>query len=127
MAYLHHIPGRLRVRSAAVKRDKDCASVLTQMLSGRPGIASVKTNTTTGSILVNYNAATLDAKTLLDLLGEWGFVSETAPPVNRAKPPAAVKSPEATMVRQALARAVIGFAVEKAVERSMMALMAALL
>ena len=57
MLHLHQLPGRLRVRSSALKGNETLASFALSGLSKVRGVTSTTFNSLTGSILVNYNAA----------------------------------------------------------------------
>ncbi len=53
--YLHHVPGRLRVKSPAVKGKKRVADEVLSLLKGIDGVDNVDVNLTTGSLLINYD------------------------------------------------------------------------
>jgi hypothetical protein len=128
MNYIHHIPGRMRIRCAALKGDAAAAAAARAMLATQPGVESVEANTVTGSVLIRYNTAA-DADQLVALLREHGY-TRAAHPANAAAPrrqssPAA--NPHTADIGRVIAKTVVSFAVEKAVERSVLALAAALL
>ena len=53
--YLHHIPGRMRVKSPVVKGKKRVADEVLSLLKGIDGIGNVDVNLTTGSLLISYD------------------------------------------------------------------------
>jgi hypothetical protein len=53
--YIHNIPGRLRVRSAQIKRDSCQAANLCAMLESMAGIHSTELNKKAGSLIVHYD------------------------------------------------------------------------
>jgi hypothetical protein len=115
--YLHSVPGRLRIRSAAVKRNEAGAHQARRLLEGVSGVNSVATNTLTGSITVCYDTRLLDSSTLLAKLREQGYVNlENANGTPAAPPPTA-----------RAANAMASYVVEKAVEHSLYAMISALL
>jgi copper chaperone CopZ len=71
--YVHDTPGRLRVKSPAVKRNQDAADAIRKILSTVNGIATVDINLTTGSILVNYNPKAVQQKDIISLLQRHGY------------------------------------------------------
>jgi hypothetical protein len=53
----HHIPGRMRVKLPRMKGRAAALDKIKQSVSKMPGVTSVDTNSTTGSVLVNYDAS----------------------------------------------------------------------
>ncbi|MBX5494605.1 MAG: hypothetical protein IRZ15_04665 [Bryobacteraceae bacterium] len=115
--YFHSVPGRLRIRSAAVKRNEAGAHQAKQLLAGVPGVTSVATNTLTGSITVCYDTRLLDSSTLLAKLREQGYVNPENASATRPSPPPAARA----------ADAMASYVVEKAIESSLSAMISALL
>jgi copper chaperone CopZ len=113
--YIHHIPGRMRVRCASIRRNPAAAPALKADLEKHPGVRSVEIRPLTGSLVIRYDPATANLAALLDVL-----------PATRwtASGPSALGRPD---LRGAVAKAVIGVAVQTAVEQSLIALAAALL
>ena len=71
--YIHHVPGRLRVKTPLVKRNKEAADEIRKILSTMNGIATVDINLTTGSILINYNPKTVEDKDIVNTLQRKGY------------------------------------------------------
>ncbi len=123
--YVHHIPGRLRVRCGAVRRDECRAGLVKTLLQQQPGVRSVEANTVTGSIVVNYDPAVTTHAAIIDTLHDRGYM---APPSA-----AAVRALHSRTVTPAnefandIAKKVATKLVQAAVERSLMALVAAVL
>ncbi len=122
--YVHHIPGRLRVRSGTVRRDESRAAAVKRLLSEQPGVRSVEPNTLTGSIVVNYDPAATTHDAVLELLCDRGYLSQTAAPRVPLSASALAPSPQ---VAQDIAKKVATSLVEAAVERSLLALVAAMI
>jgi hypothetical protein len=55
LALLHWVPGRLRLRSAALRGHPERAAELEARLRSRPGVRSASANPLTGSVLVLYD------------------------------------------------------------------------
>jgi len=71
--YIHKVPGRLRVKTPVVKRNKEVADEIRKTLSTMNGIATVDINLTTGSILINYNPKTVEDKDIVNTLQRQGY------------------------------------------------------
>jgi hypothetical protein len=119
--YLHHVPGRLRIRSPLLKRNETAAADAAKGLVARPGVTSVKTNALTGSVTIVYDARWCDVAALLDHLRLTGHLAMTPQPQLAA----AADKPDALV--QALALSLIRSVGEKLIERSAMAVVAAII
>ena len=71
--YFHNIPGRLRIKSPAIKNNRNAAEELKSSMSMLKGIISVDINPTTGSLLVKYDHETLHYKYIVDILQRKGY------------------------------------------------------
>lgn len=71
--YIHNVPGRLRLKTPAVKKNKDAADEIKKILSTMNGIATVDINLTTGSILINYNPKAIQNKDIISALQRKGY------------------------------------------------------
>jgi len=71
--YIHNVPGRLRVKTPVVKRNKDVADEIRKTLSTINGIATVDINLTTGSILINYNPKAIQDGDIVSALQRKGY------------------------------------------------------
>ena len=67
--YVHDIPGRLRVKIPLAKGRPDTAEEIEKLLKAIEGIDSTAMNTTTGSVVINYNikALTSDRSSALSI------------------------------------------------------------
>lgn len=123
--YVHHIPGRLRVRSGAIRRNELRAAAAKTLLEAQPGVRSAQPNTVTGSIVVHYDPALTDDAAVMSALRERGYLT----PVSPAGVPSAARgarSPQAAVAEQVAKKVAVSL-VETAVERSLLALVAAML
>ena len=57
---IHHIPGRMRVKVPRLKGKAAALDRIKQSIAKLHGVTSVDTNSTTGSVLVNYDANGFD-------------------------------------------------------------------
>ena len=120
--YIHHVPGRLRVQTPLLKRDENRAQAAEQFLLPLEGITAVRVSTLTGSITVNYQKDVISSDAILKALELRGYYR-----------PDSVRHAEgqlhdlASRAGNAAGKALFGFALEKAVERSAIVLIGALL
>jgi copper chaperone CopZ len=127
---LHHVPGRLRLRCPSLKRNPIGAGAVVALLEDMDGIQSCEVNPLTGSLTVGYDRHQLDGQRIIALLHQHGYCQAQAHAV-----PAGGYAPVGTHTAldgiigsagSTLGKVVIGTLVEKAVERSAVALIAAL-
>jgi hypothetical protein len=127
MTYTHHIPGRIRARSAAIKRNPAQAAALQQWLASLDGVKRVETNPLTGSVLIHYAEAVVRGEDLMAHMRDRQWIAKLPerPPMPRAV--GARLRPAAASLERRLAKAILRFAAEVAIERSVLAIAAALL
>lgn len=74
--YIHHVPGRIRIKTPQLKyKSCRCHSART-ILSGLPGVNEVKTNPTTGSLTLRYDNNIIKADTIIKHMRENGVVNQ---------------------------------------------------
>ncbi len=117
--YVHHIPGRLRVRSAAVKKNEAKAGAVKALLADAPGVRSSEVNTLTGSIVVHYDPALTSGPAITAMLRERGYFLHPVMPPSMPR----VNSDFGSQFAKKLAT----YALETALERSVVGLVGALL
>ena len=71
--YIHDIPGRLRVMSPSIKRNKSVAEEVERLIGNVCGVDCVNVNLRTGSLLVNYNPKTLKYYDIVNMLQAKGY------------------------------------------------------
>ncbi len=123
--YVHHIPGRLRVRSAAIKGSQAGAGRATTLVHSLAGVRSVEANVLTGSLTVRYDPEITSASTLMKALRDHGYLA-----ADQKLPHGGTvyyRRPARGEFGAAVARSVARYAVEAALERSVVALVASLL
>jgi heavy-metal-associated domain-containing protein len=114
---IHHVPGRLRIRVPAVKRSSENAALLQGLLQAVPGVSAAEPNLTTGSIVVRYDPQSTNAALILAVLADRGYFQPIASPA----------TPTSVRIRNKVATAVFWYCLEKAIERSVPLMLAALL
>jgi len=116
--YIHHVPGRLRVKSPALKRNEREAAQTRAYLDQLHGVHSAEVNTVTGSILIHYDTQRVAAQTLINTLRSLGHVQPEHGHAMHYQGPG---------LGQKLSDAVVNKLVETVLERSATALVAAIL
>jgi hypothetical protein len=71
--YVHSIPGRLRVKSAVIKKNPGEAKRAQRLLKSIRGVQSSEVNVLTGSVLILYDPTRLSADVLLQRLASAGY------------------------------------------------------
>lgn len=131
MNQVHHVPGRLRVRTSVIKKNTQRANEIRNQLLPVSGVTSVEVNTLTGSITMRYEAAITNHEALLEALRQEGCLRSDLPPQVEPGPlsaPAAfLAGPAAANAVAKIAKAAAFFLVEKALERSVLLLLAEVL
>jgi hypothetical protein len=110
---VHHVPGRLRVRVAELKNCAPKAAALESELAAISGITRVECRIVTGSVIVYYDPRSTDLTSVHKLLGCPG----TDPQAFAIEARASSK----------VGRVVLLFALEKAIECAVPALLASIL
>lgn len=77
--YVHHVPGRLRVKSPALKKNERQAKLAKEYLNSMNGVLSADVNTVTGSLVIKYDAFLVDGKTILNSLHALGYAQSATP------------------------------------------------
>lgn len=72
--YIHHIPGRLRIKTPLIKRNHNLALEIEELLNPVKGINSTLINPVTGSILIEFSAEIVGTATILNVLKKAGYL-----------------------------------------------------
>jgi hypothetical protein len=83
---VHHLPGRLRLRSAALKSDARMGEDIKERLAAIARIRSVTANPRTGSLLLDYDPAAIAPGRIAELLTEHGFTFSPTAEESDAEP-----------------------------------------
>ena len=114
--YIHHVPGRIRVRSKAFRCRSDKGKAAERKLLALTGVRQVRVNPHAGSITVHYDSALLKQSDLLAVLEQCGCLG------------ASIRSDEVTRkAGELFGKALVGAVVQKAVEQSARTLVGALI
>ncbi len=114
--YVHHVPGRLRVRVPGIKGSLAEASSLEKRLRAQEGVTNVQTSPLTGSVLVHYDPATASVSTLSEMMLCSAAPTRVSSSNDRSQ-----------QIATRMAAAVTRHVMEIAIERAAVALIAAIL
>jgi hypothetical protein len=124
-SYLHHVPGRLRVRisrlrgsEAAVRQACDAAMTI-------DGVSEVRGEPTTGSLIVLYDYRRLTPARLWNGLAERGLVAGLPPFADAGVTRLTAAGTQGSEAEGKVLGALAGVAVEKLIERFAIALLGA--
>jgi Heavy metal associated domain 2 len=126
--YLHHVPGRLRLKTRSLKNSSAKAAEVRALFKQLPGIEAIEFNLLTGSMLVRYDAASITSAKILGFLVANSVI--TSIPEARPRPAAklfdgSVRASIAENLAQRLARSLADFVIEKVLQRAALALISA--
>jgi Heavy metal associated domain 2 len=119
--YVHHVPGRLRVRIPAIRKNPRHAAEI-QSLLNIYGVDNIAVNHLTGSVVVTFDTDLLSPEQLLNLLKEKGYYDH-----NRTVTCDETLQRASNIAATKVGRAMFGYAVGKALEASGLSLLAALI
>jgi len=119
MSYVHHTPGRIRIRLMAIKGNARRCETLKLWIETRQGVELAEVNPLTGSLLIYYRAGVTDGDRLIDQMRNRGWLAPPAPsPVSPAGSSGGVE--------RALGKIFLHAIAEIAIERSLLVLSAAI-
>lgn len=121
--YVHHVPGRLRIKAPHLKRNERQASAMQQALDNARGVVNAEVNTLTGSVVINYDHNVTTPHHIWDHLRHHGLI-ETKLALDHAGD---AVSHTIHKTAAAAGKFATGFVLEKVLERSAVALIGAIL
>lgn len=116
--YIHHVPGRLRINTPTLKKNESRARQLKLHLEGMNGVLYAETSIITGSVVIKYDTYVVSSTLILDSLYGLGYIQNTATLAGPAHGAPAMQKVADIFVQKL---------VETALERSAVALVAALI
>ena len=116
--YIHHVPGRLRVNTPALKKNGPRARQLKSYLEGMNGVLQAETSIVTGSVVIRYDRCLVSSTSILNSLHDLGYIQNTGTLSGPA---------QGAPVTQKVADIFVQKLVETALERSAVTLVAALI
>jgi copper chaperone CopZ len=130
--YMHELPGRVRVRCPLLRKNVENATAIKAGLESTCGVKSVTVNPSTGSFTVHYDHDRTSPAELLAVFERHGLRKVTAPAVEPVYAPtripiAIARGRGLSSPTPKIARVIAGYVIEKAIERSLLALAGAVL
>ncbi|HKL63348.1 MAG TPA: hypothetical protein VJ883_08275 [Woeseiaceae bacterium] len=126
--YLHHVPGRLRLRARLFRHASQERSRLLRELRTREGVRDVRLNEKAASVTIFYDSGMADADDIMSFIGEHCAVtasSITQPSVTRVAKPAAAAAAATTPLVSEIGRVALSVIVSKGVNYSLSSLLRA--
>ena len=120
--YVHHTPGRLRVKIPLVKGNQERAKEVREILKELDGVNFIEINTVTGSVVVKYDRNVLNADDLLNYYKEYNILDKT-----RATKAGRAVDISVSNASQAVGKALFGWAMGRMLEGSGLSILAALI
>lgn len=120
--YIHHVPGRLRVKTAAVKGSERNARRVREHFAHREGVQAVEASVVTGSVIMRYDAAAVSGEVLIGELRGLALLPEASP-----RHEVVVQRSGEPPLAEHIAGKVATRIVETVIERSALALIGALI
>ena len=125
--YIHHVPGRLRLQTPLLRGNPQAARSACDASVAVAGVTRVRTNTTTGSLLIIYDRQRVTPAILWQALCEHGIA---AGPLPIAEGAAVTRTEMRHVAPRAAEKGVFdivaGMVIDKLLERSAAALFGAL-
>jgi cation transport ATPase len=118
VSYIHDLPGRLRVKSTAIKRNPREAERIRSTVAVIEGVSAARVNLRTGSLTVAYECETVSSNQILGAINTMGY----ALPLASDRPSDVLAKAGEKFVQEAM-----NAVVSRLVERSAIALVSALL
>jgi hypothetical protein len=111
--YVHHVPGRLRVKLPILKSRPEREHQIVQLFDDVEGIELVSANPLTGSLVIHYDAERIHSEDMLEILKDNGHLDDA-----RIKKSQNLEHGAFSKTGQAVGKALFGWAVGKALENS---------
>ncbi len=119
---IHSVAGRLRIKISMLKNRPQMELFLMNLFSGMDGITNIEVNKITGSILIHYDPELLHCKHILSLLKANDFIIESDLRADHKH-----VGQNASWAGVALGKAILGWAVGRALQTSGLSFLAALI
>jgi len=119
--YIHTVPGRIRIKNQIFKYNPQKCETAKETLQHLPGVHEIKTNPSNGSVIIRYDGSIIQADRLLSALEEKRLIQTSR--LNSSKDPLAENIVADTGAK--VGKAIIGWAVGKALEANGLSLLAA--
>lgn len=118
--YLHDVPGRLRIKIPHLRRNIRLAQELHRLLNSLSGVESTTANTVTGSVLVRYDPEIINSTSILTFLSREKYI-------DLAQGVSSERDLDKALAHagQVAAKALLGLALDRALQGSPFAILTA--
>jgi copper chaperone CopZ len=120
--YIHEVPGRLRVKIPSVKRNPREAKAIQTLLRRVIGVGSVSVNPITGSVVAHFDASVVTSKFILSVLSREGYMD-----LSRAMSHQQYVEAAFAKVGREASMALLGYAIDRVLQGTPLAVVAALI
>jgi copper chaperone CopZ len=120
--YVHHVPGRLRVKIPDLKSSPERVDTIQEILGEVNGVGRVSVNPVTGSVLVMYESDLVDSEEILKALQDHGHFDQS-----RVVSSQDHDSHAFSKTGEVIGKALFGWAVGKALENTGLSFLTALI
>lgn len=120
--YYHELPGRVRIKIPALRRNPRKAEMLQSLLEDVRGVYSTSANTITGSIIIRFDSKRITTRDIIALLVREGSLDLSAGMVKQE-----YYSDAISKAGHAASKALVGLALERALQGSSLSFIAALI
>ena len=120
--YVHHIPGRLRIKNPMFKKNPTLLEEARLCFEGADGITGISTNELTGSMVVTYDKEIVSSDHLFNVFRECEYVDE-----NKAVTLDSKMKESFTQAGRLMGKACLSMVVDRALQGSGLSFLAALI
>jgi copper chaperone CopZ len=126
--YIHHVPGRLRVKSVMFRKNEAIVSAVKDLLEQIDGVKTVEINVKTGSVIVHYDSKRIKHSYILSLFVANEYIDLFAPVESNGSSNGVKGAGRelAASVADNLSKAIVEFLFEKLLQRAAITLAGAL-
>lgn len=121
ICYMHSVPGRMRIRSKVLRANPGLRGAIAGACESLAGVCSVKANALTGSVLVTYDPRATSEQDILAAIRGSGYLPPAKNPLDRQLSAACERAGER------IAKALVKMALERALSKAGLSLLAAVL
>jgi hypothetical protein len=119
--YVHEVPGRLRIKMPALRRNPKLGREIETLLRNFSGITYSSVNSVTGSVLVNYDTDFVTSGAILNTLAREGYIDLRKALPSRKE----MDDSLANTIGQVASKALISYAIERVFEGTPLSIVAA--
>jgi len=120
--YYHELPGRLRIKIPSLRRNPRNAERLQSFLEDIRGVVSTSTNPITGSIVIRFAPDIITTRAILDLLNRERYLDSPHMMIRQE-----YFSDAVSKAGHAASKALVGLALDRALQGSSLSFIAALI